>query len=336
MQQKLLHKNIYTLSRYACTQETLEKHRQRYEGKVRLWEKLKAEGVSDRCCQEAVGLSRATYYRYKKKLEELKRGILPPTKRPRNIRKPQWGESEKQLVLMLRRQYQYGKEKLAIILRRDHGIIVSASTVGRILKQLSAQGLAPRSRAAPRIKRQRAFRSYAQRAPFKRYADIQLGERVQIDHMSVSKNQTSFKHFVAWERRSRFVHANVYSNAKARTAKRFLEELIERAPFKVLSVQVDGGSEFMGEFEEACAALDLPLYVLPPRSPRLNGGVERSNRTFRDEFYGLPTLLADSLGAMRNELARAVEIYNTYQPHHSLKGKLPMEYINLIYLLGAA
>lgn len=70
----------------------------------------------------------------------------------------------------------------------------------------------------------------------------------------------------------------------------------------------------MREFEEACAALDLPLYVLPPRSPRLNGGVERSNRTFRDEFYELPTLLADSLGAMRNELARALEIYNTYRP----------------------
>ena len=236
--------------------ETLGKHRQRYEGKVRLWEKLKAEGVSDRCCQEAVGLSRATYYRYKKKMEELKRGILPPTKRPREMRKPQWGESEKQLVLMLRRQYQYGKEKLAIILRRDHGVIVSASTVGRILKQLSAQGLAPRSRAAPRIKRQRAFRSYAQRAPFKRYADIQLRERDSCMQMCIA------------------------------TPKRFLEELIESVPFNVLSVQVDGGSEFRGR-RSLC-------------------GVERNNRTFRDEFYELPTLLADSLGAMRNELARTL------------------------------
>lgn len=214
MQTKGLHKNIYRLSRYACTQETLEKHRQRYERRVQLWEKLKREKLSDAGCKAAVGISRATYYRYKKRLEDLRQGIVPPSRRPKHVNKPQWGEREKQLVLMLRRQYQYGKEKLAIIMRRDHGVIVSASTVGRILRHLAAKGLAPTSRSAPRInKRQRAFRKHARRASFKRYEDMQIGERVQIDHMSVSKNQKAFKHFVAWDRRSKFVHANVYSNA---------------------------------------------------------------------------------------------------------------------------
>ncbi len=50
MQIKGLHKNIYRLSRYACTQENLEKHRQRYEGPVQLWEKLKKENLSDEGC----------------------------------------------------------------------------------------------------------------------------------------------------------------------------------------------------------------------------------------------------------------------------------------------
>lgn len=92
----------------------------------------------------------------------------------------------------------------------------------------------------------------------------------------------------------------------------------------------------MADFEQACAERGIPLYVLPPRSPRLNGGVERSNRTFRDEFYGRPSLLADSLGAMRHELAKAVEIYNTFRPHHSLKGLTPMAYINHTYLQEAS
>ncbi|GHS93633.1 hypothetical protein AGMMS49949_06980 [Alphaproteobacteria bacterium] len=41
----------------------------------------------------------------------------------------------------------------------------------------------------------------------------------------------------------------------------------------------------MKEFEEACEELGISLYVLPPRWPDPNGGVERGNRTFREEFY---------------------------------------------------
>ena len=53
--------------------------------------------------------------------------------------------------------------------------------------------------------------------------------------------------------------------------------MIARAPFAVQSIQVDGGSEFMAEFEEAGASQGIPLYVLPPDSPQLSGGVKRSN-----------------------------------------------------------
>ena len=53
----------------------------------------------------------------------------------------------------------------------------------------------------------------------------------------------------------------------------------------------------MAEFEQACADLDIALFVLPPKKPQYNGGVERSDRTFREEFYArletyLPILLA--------------------------------------------
>ena len=62
-------------------------------------------------------------------------------------------------------------------------------------------------------------------------------------------------------------------------------ELIEETPFKMLSIQVDGGLEFMAEFEAACKELSIPLHVLPPSRPTYNGGVERGNPTFKEEFY---------------------------------------------------
>src|SRR5260221_12864169 len=99
-----LHKNLYRSARYAGEQENLEKYRKKYEEVVRLWEKLKKEGVSDEACQIATRKSKATYYRYKEKLKDLSEGILPPSKRPHTLRKPQWGEAEKQLVLSVRRE----------------------------------------------------------------------------------------------------------------------------------------------------------------------------------------------------------------------------------------
>jgi hypothetical protein len=70
-----------------------------------------------------------------------------------------WGEAERQLVLRLRRDNPtYGKEKLVIILKRDHNSTISESIVGRILKDLFARGLIQKSASALRRKRKRNFK----------------------------------------------------------------------------------------------------------------------------------------------------------------------------------
>ena len=329
MQIKSHHKVIYSLYAYARTQECLDAYRKERQDKVRKWETLKAEGVSAATCKDMTGISRTTYYRYKKQLQRLAHGHTPPSKRPKTLNKPQWGEAEKQLVLRLRRDNPtYGKEKIAIILLRDFGRIISASTVGRILKHLFAKGLIIKSGAAPRPKRKRNFKkNHAKPWTYKDYTDMKTGERVQIDHMTVTKNGICVKQFQAWDRCSKFIHAQLYSNAKASSAKKFLMEFLETAPFEITSIQVDGGSEFMAEFEQACEELDIPLIVLPPAKPKYNGGVERSNRTFREEFYNKPGLLADSIGALRAELKKALHKYNTFRPHKALDGRTPIEYI---------
>ena len=81
MQIKCLHSNIYKLNSYTLSQEKCEEYRKKYEKPFRKWQKLKLEGVSDGA-QYAAGISRATYFRYKRALGRLTKGILPPTKRP--------------------------------------------------------------------------------------------------------------------------------------------------------------------------------------------------------------------------------------------------------------
>ncbi|HWV24731.1 MAG TPA: integrase core domain-containing protein [Thermomicrobiales bacterium] len=102
-------------------------------------------------------------------------------------------------------------------------------------------------------------------------------------------------------------------------------------PFPVQAIQVDGGSEFMAEFELACQSRGIALYVLPPRSPKLNGRVERLNGSCRREFwecYGgdldLPTL--------QQALRDWETVYNTERPHQALAYRSPREYLDTLKL----
>jgi Integrase core domain len=64
------------------------------------------------------------------------------------------------------------------------------------------------------------------------------------------------------------------------------------------------------------------MFALPPRSPKLNGHVERSNRTHREEFYQvvkLPTSLAEVNRALR----KWEDIHDSYKPHQALRYLTP-------------
>src|ERR1700685_4020986 len=104
MQIKGLHKNVYKLYAYSRTQECLDVYRKKYADKVYRWETLASEGVRVKTAKEILGFSRATYYRMKKILKDLEKGISPPSKRPKTLNKPRWSKAELHLVLMVRRK----------------------------------------------------------------------------------------------------------------------------------------------------------------------------------------------------------------------------------------
>lgn len=179
------------------SQEKWEAHRKKYEEPVKKWEKLKKQGCSDQIASEFSGISRAIYFRYKAALSKLEKGIFPPSKRPKMLRKPQWDAAELRLVLKLCRENPtYGKAKISVILKRDHNLTFSESTVGRIIKHLMEKGFIQTSPSARRQKGKRRFNGHAQRWHYGMKA-TQLGGLLQIDRMSVSKNQIPAKHFQA-------------------------------------------------------------------------------------------------------------------------------------------
>jgi putative transposase len=53
----------------------------------------------------------------------------------------------------------------------------------------------------------------------------------------------------------------------------------------VRAIHVDGGSEFYSEYEQECQRTGIKLFLLPPKNAKLNGCVERAQKTHTEEFY---------------------------------------------------
>jgi len=116
---------------------------------------------------------------------------------------------------------------------------------------------------------------------------------------------------------SRAAAVGMRSRATAGTATAFLDDKLEHLLVRIRAIQVDGGSEFMAEFEEVCAHHAIPVYVLPPRSPKLNGCVERLNRTSREEFWHYYD--GDfTIAAVTPALRAWEDAYNRLRPHQAL------------------
>ena len=83
----------------------------------------------------------------------------------------------------------------------------------------------------------------------------------------------------------------------------------------------------MAEFEEKSQRRDIHLFVLPPRSPKLNGAVERANRTHQEEFYQTSTAEV-TVAALGKELAGWEVTYNTVRPHQALAYLTPKQFLD--------
>ena len=282
-------------------------------------EELRGEGLTVALALKAVDLPKSTFYEWRKSLDRGGvRALVPKSRRPHRCRGPEWTARDERLVLDERRRRPYcGKRRICHALR-EGGLSLSVSSVGRILSRaMRREAIRPCALCEGRVKvtRRRSFDGgHARRLRPGERAGAP-GELVQVDHMTVSRDGQTLKEFRAVCPVTRRMLSRVCSAATAFNARRFLHALLDFMP--VVSIQVDGGSEFMAEFEAECARSDIPLAVLPPRRPQLNGHVERANRTARIEFvnqYAGDMTVADANARLHAYL----DYYNNQRPHSAI------------------
>jgi len=296
--------------------------------RVKWFDYYYSHGQNARLTCRHFDISPQTFYRWKNRYDRNHLESLEDrSHRPKHSRQPTYSVELIEAVLKLREEYpRWGKNKLVILLRGD-GFNCSASMVGRILHRLKERGVLrePLPNHISARKRQRR-RPYAVRKP-KEYIAKEPGDIVEVDTLDVRPLPgVILKHFTARDIISRWDVLEAHTRATSNTASGFMEAMIERMPFPIRAVQVDGGSEFEDVFEETCRRKGIKLFVLPPRSPKLNGHVERAQRTHTEEFYEI-TDAGFEISELNQALLKWEKVYNTIRPHQALGYLTPQQFL---------
>jgi transposase InsO family protein len=264
------------------------------------------------------GISRQAYYRWKRRYEAHgEAGLVDRSSRP--TRSPHATPPEVvSKVLYLRQTYHFGPGKIADYLKRFHQLSLAVSSVHRLLVRHGMN----------RLPSSQKYRSHAKR--WHRYEKPQPGHRLQMDVKFLERIPGTRKRlyqFTAIDDCTRIRVLKVYDACNQGTAVRFVDEVLRRLPFRVQVVQTDNGAEFQSHFHWHLEALDIRHVYIRPRTPHLNGKVERSHRVDDQEFYQLLDKdgISDDIHLFNEKLRQWEDYYNYHRPHGGLDGQTPYE-----------
>jgi transposase InsO family protein len=264
------------------------------------------------------GLSRNTFYKWRRRFAE--NGLAGLCDRPRAPhRSPRATPAEVVAkILYLRENYHFGAGRIADYLKRFHQLSIATSSVHRILER---HGMS-------RLPANQKHRSHKQR--WQRYEKPQPGHRLQVDVKFLERipgTRRRFFQFTAIDDCTRIRVLKVYDRCNQTTAIQFIDEVRRRLPFRVLVVQTDNGAEFQSRFHWHLESLDIRHAYIRPRTPHLNGKVERSHRVDDQEFYQLLDRdgITDDIRLFNAKLREWEDYYNYHRPHGALDGQTPYE-----------
>lgn len=264
------------------------------------------------------GIARKTYYFWWNRYQEYGlEGLKDRSRRPLNSPRATKAEVIEKIVY-LRQRYYFGALKIHMYLLRYHDIKITASAIHRILKRLGMNRLPANQRYRPLKER------------FKRYEKPIPGHYIQIDVKFLDRipglTRRRFYQYTAIDDCTRIRILKVYERCNQKNSIQFMDYILTRLPFPVHSIQTDNGPEFGPQFHWHILDKGIEHRYIKPRTPRLNGKVERSHRIDEEEFYQmLKGVVIDDSKLFNEKLREWENFYNFQRPHGSLSGGTPFE-----------
>lgn len=263
------------------------------------------------------GISRACYYRwYERYQKEGEQGLRDRSRRPHNSPRATQTEVVAKIVY-LRENYHFGPWKIQMYLKRYHKITISKTGIWRILKRLEMN----------RLPYNQSYKRHTER--WKRYEKPQPGHRIQVDVKFLERipnTRKRYYQYTAIDDCTRLRVLRIYERANQLSSIQFIDYVLSKLPFKTEVIQTDNGAEFASQFHWHILDKGINHVYIKPRTPRLNGKVERSHRVDEEEFYRmLKGVVIDDAKLFNEKLQEWENYYNYNRPHAGLGGQTPYE-----------
>jgi transposase InsO family protein len=271
-------------------------------GWIKLYERVRNAGLVCRRC----GISRPTLRKWwNRYLVYGPAGLVSHSRRPRRCAGRKVFSHEEQLICSLRRDRRLGSKRLRNELMRIHGVRLSAATVHKVLLRYQLN----------RLSQRRPSRHHR-----RRYSRPIPGERVQMD---VCKIAPGCYQYTAVDDCTRYIVAGLFTRRTGANTLEFLDKVVTEMPFPIQRIQTDRGREFFADkVQKRLRAWAIKFRPIKPRSPQLNGKVERAQRTALEEFWSGAALKAVDL---EQQLQQWQHHYNWERPHTALGGITPID-----------
>ncbi len=283
---------------------------------------------------DAFKISKRTLYRWKKRYISSKRdanSLIPISKRPKKVRTMLVHINVVNEIRRIRYMYGcIGKRKIKVLLDeyciRSNYPCISISTIGKVIKRYNMISLNKRIYHNPNTKRR--IRTKVSRVKYSPKSSTQ--GYVEIDTIQRFVDGIRMYIFNAVDINTRFQFSYGYTSSNTKNSIDFVKKLEEVYPIKggIHTVQTDNGSEYLGEFSKHLKLRGISHKYIYPRCPRINGCVERSNRTLQEEYvYRNEGLVNVSMERFNKGLMEYLIWFNTKRPHESLGDISPIEYM---------
>lgn len=253
-----------------------------------------------------IGISKPTLRKWWRRYQaEGLAGLQDRSRRPKCIPKTKVFSLQQDWIVELRTARKLGVRRIQSELIRHHAFKISLSTIHKVLHHMQL------SKVDRKVPRRKGKKRYSRKIP---------GETVQMDVMKVAPK---LYQYTAIDDCTRMKIVALYPRKSGKNSLVFLERVIEELPFPIQRIQTDRGREFFSyAFQELLMEYHIKFRPIKPRSPHLNGKVERTQRTDLEEFYAVTDLQSPDLA---EQLQRWQDYYNTERPHGSLNNQTPFE-----------
>lgn len=275
----------------------------------------------------AFKIGKSTLYRWKKRYEASQKklfSLVPVSTKPLRVRSMQTDVRIVAFIVSIRQEYgNISKYKIKLFLDKYTNSIGIASigitTIGKI------------------IKRKQLFFIKKKRYAHKRYGIISRVKHapkethpgyIEMDSILLMIMGKRWQFISVIDVVTKIATVEAVTNSTASEAKRTLELFKELYQYPIKTIQTDNGSEFLGEFHEYLEQQHIIHQFIYPRSPRINGVVERFNRTIQEECINRIDEIFYDKDIFKRKLSHYLIWYNTKRPHYALKFKTPIEVHN--------